>query len=277
METDLTNHGFASASGLLTSATYGGMSWLAHATLMTGVRTANQLEYDLLGVHRPRTMARIFHEAGYRTVLVEPNTNRKSSVADFYDFDVTYSKWNFDYAGPPFGWATMPDQYVLDFIRRRELAVNAGPVFATYALVSSHAPWSHVPTPVPDWSQVGNGAIYHSHPLKRAYLNWPDFSLASEPYLTSILYDLEILRDYVTQFVRDDSLIIVLGDHQPVSEVTGNSPSWEVPIHIISRDPALVAPFLSHGYHRGMVPGNSSTPMEAFLVDFLRNFSGGAS
>ena len=277
METDLANHGFATASGLLTSATYGGMSWLAHATLMTGIRTTNQLEYDLLGVHKPLSMARIFHEAGYHTVLIEPNTNRKSSGADFYDFDQTYSSWNFDYAGPPFAWATMPDQYVLDFARRKVVDVAQGPLFATCVLVSSHAPWSHIPTLVPDWSHVGDGAIFHSHPVKRAHLDWSTLSLAADPYLPSILYDLDVLRGYLTEFVHDDSLVIILGDHQPVSEVTENSQSWAVPIHVISRDPDLVAPFRSRGYSQGMVPVNGSLPMEDFLVDFLRDFSGGAS
>ena len=277
METDLAHRGFATASGLLNSATYGGMSWLAHATLLTGIRTTNQLEYDLLGVHKPHSMARILHEAGYHTVLLEPNTNRKSSGADFYDFDEAYSGWNFDYAGPPFAWATMPDQYVLDFARRKVVDVAQGPLFATYVLVSSHAPWSHVPTLVPDWSRVGNGAIYHSQPLKRAHLDWSNFSQAADPYLTSILYDLDVLRGYLAEFVHDDSLVIILGDHQPVSEVTDNSPSWAVPIHVISRDADLVAPFVSRGYSRGMVPVNGSLPMEDFLVDFLRDFSGGAS
>jgi hypothetical protein len=253
------------------------MSWLAHATLLTGIRTTNQLEYDLLGVHKPRSMARILHEAGYHTVLLEPNTNRKSRSADFYDFDETYSSWNFDYAGPPFAWATMPDQYVLDFAQRKVVDVAQGPLFATYVLVSSHAPWSHVPTLVHDWSRVGNGAIYRSHPLKRANLDWSNFSQAAEPYLTSILYDLDVLRSYLTEFVHDDSLVIILGDHQPVSEVTDNSSSWAVPIHVMSRDAGLVAPFVSRGYSQGMVPVNASLPMEDFLVGFLRDFSGGAS
>ncbi len=277
MEADLANHGFVTASAQLTSATYGGMSWLAHATLLTGVRTTNQLEYDLLGVHRPRSMARILHQAGYHTVLLEPNTNRKSSGADFYDFDETYRNWDFDYAGPPFAWASMPDQYVLDFARRRVVDVARGPLFATYVLVSSHAPWSHVPTLVRDWSRVGNGAIYYSLPVKRAYIDWSSFSHAAEPYLGSILYDLDVLRSYLTELVHDGSLVIILGDHQPVSEVTDNSPSWSVPIHVISRDPDLVAPFVARGYTRGMVPGNVSLPMEDFLVDFLHDFSGGAS
>ena len=277
MEFELGQLGFSMASGLMDSATYGGMSWLAHATLFTGVRTTNQLQYDLLGVSRPRSMARIAHEAGYRTILVEPNTNRASRVADFYDFDVTYNSWNFDYAGPPFAWATMPDQYVLDFIRRRVIENNEGPFFAAYVLVSSHAPWSRIPTLVPDWSAVGNGQIYNSYPLHRAQTNWPDFSNASEPYITSIEYDLQVLRGYLANYVRDDSLVIILGDHQPVSELTENSPSWAVPVHVMSRDPDLVAPFLARGYAYGMVPGQSTFPMESFLMDFLSDYSGGAS
>ena len=277
MDSDLAQHGFATASGLLDSATYGGMSWLAHATLMTGVPTSNQLQYDLLGVSQPRSMARIMRDAGYSTTLVEPNTNRKSRVADFYDFDIKYNTWNFDYAGPPFAWATMPDQYVMDFVRRRVVAENQGPRFVAYVLVSSHAPWSIVPTYVPDWSQVGNGAIYADLPTHRANTNWPNFSNASQPYLTSILYDLDVLRSYLTNFVKDDELVIILGDHQPVSELTENSSSWAVPIHVVSRDSSFIAPFLARGYARGMVPGRNSAPMEGFLVDFLHDFSGGAS
>lgn len=277
VERRLQGNGFSCASSSLESATYGGMSWLAHATFLTGIRSDSQLQYDLLAVAQPKTMARFAHEAGYRTILVQPNTNRQARGADFYDFDEEFKAWSFDYVGPSFAWATMPDQYVLDFIRRRALAKGTGPVFATYVLVSSHAPWSHVPTMVEDWSSIGNGDIYQRLPLHRANTNWPDFTNASQPYLTSILYDLEVLSDYITRFVRDDSLVIVLGDHQPVSELTDDSPSWAVPVHVISKDASLIQPFLGRGYVPGMVPGEASAPMESFLPDFLRDFSGGGS
>ncbi len=277
MQSDLDRHGFASASGLMESATYGGMSWLAHATLLTGVRTTDQLQYDLLGVSHPRSMARLMHDTGYYTTMVEPNTNRPSPTADFYDFDRVYRNWDFDYAGPAFAWASMPDQYVMDYARRNVLAKRTGPLFVTYVLVSSHAPWSHIPTMVEDWSQIGDGSIYNTHPLKRAHTNWPDFSNAAEPYLTSILYDLQVLDDYLTIFVDDDSLFVILGDHQPVSEITDNSPSWAVPVHVISRDPSLVAPFVARGYTTGMIPSHPTSPMESFLVDFLRDFSSGST
>jgi hypothetical protein len=277
LQANLGANGFSMASGQLDSATYGGMSWLAHATFLTGVRTVNQLQYDILGVSRPRSLARIMHDAGYRTLLVAPNTNRVSHSADFYDFDATYHNWDFDYAGPPFAWASMPDQYVVDFVRRHVIEEASGPLFSTFVLVSSHAPWSHIPTMVDDWSEVGNGDIYNRHPFKHAQTNWPDFSNASEPYVTSIAYDLRVLQRYLVDFIKDDSLVIILGDHQPVSELTENSSSWAVPVHVISRAPALVEPFVTRGYARGMVPSDASAPMESFLVGFLNDFSGGAS
>jgi len=226
-------------------------------------------------VARPRTIARIAHEAGYKTILVQPNTNRQSRGADFYDYDESLMFWNFDYVGPPFAWATMPDQYVLDFTRRRVLENEKGPLFVSYVLVSSHAPWSHVPVLVEDWSAIGNGDIYRRLPVHRANTNWPDFSNASDPYLTSILYDLQVLGDYITRFVKDDSLVIVLGDHQPVTELTDDSPSWAVPVHVISKNASFIKPFIGRGYVPGMVPGETSAPMESFLADFLRDFSGG--
>jgi phosphatidylglycerophosphate synthase len=277
VQAQLGDKGFAMASGRLDSATYGGMSWLAHATMLTGVRTGNQLQYDILGVSRPRTLARIMHDAGYHTLLVAPNTNRVSRGADFYDFDATYRNWDFDYAGPPFAWASMPDQYVVDFVRRHVIEEAPGPFFSAYVLVSSHAPWSHVPTMVEDWAEVGNGDIYNRHPFKHTQTNWPDFSNAAEPYVASIAYDLRVLQRYLIDFVKDDSLVIILGDHQPVSELTENSPSWAVPVHVLSRDPALVEPFVTRGYARGMIPSEASAPMESFLIGFLRDFSGGAS
>lgn len=277
LQANLGENGFSMASGQLDSATYGGMSWLAHATFLTGVRTVNQLQYDILGVSRPRTLARIMHEAGYHTLLVAPNTNRVSRGADFYDFDATYRNWDFDYAGPPFAWASMPDQYVVDFARRHVIDEAPGPLFSTFVLVSSHAPWSHIPTMVDDWSEVGNGDIYNRHPFRHAQTNWPNFSNASEPYVTSIAYDLRVLQRYLVDFIKDDSLVIILGDHQPVSEITENSSSWAVPVHVLSRDPVLVEPFVTRGYARGMVPSDSSAPMESFLVGFLNDFSGGAS
>jgi len=276
-ESELGARGFSIVSGLLDSTTYGGRSWLAHASLGTGLRVANQLAYEVVCAKKPRALASFFREAGYRTVLVQPGTTRAWPSGEFYGFEQKYFFWNFDYQGPAFAWATMPDQYVLDFIHRREVGrPRSQPLFVQYVLVSSHAPWSDLPPIVDDWSRLGNGALFHQLPRKRYPIEWPDFANASQAYIDSIVYDLEILKRYIRDFIKDDALIILLGDHQPVAEVNGHSESHGVPIHVISREPKLLEPFVRRGHRPGMRP-QAKPPyagLETFLVSFLRDFSG---
>jgi len=272
---ELGKKGFFLASSILDAPTYGGRSWLAHATLWTGVRTTDQLEFDLLYAEKPSSIASFFKAAGYRTVLVQPGTTRPWHDGEFHPFDRAYYKGGFDYAGPAFAWATMPDQYVLDFVRRCEIDRASGPVFAHYVLVSSHAPWSELPVLIDDWGQIQNGSIYARREPIRFPVVWPNFENASEAYIRGIEYDLVVLRRYIAEFIRDASLIIILGDHQPVVEVTHDSPSAGVPIHVLSRDRNFVETFMARGYQPGMWPRieGSHPGMETFLASFLRDFS----
>ena len=171
----------------------------------------------------------------------------------------------------------MPDQYVLDFVHRREIATKGNqPLFVQYVLISSHAPWSDLPPIVDDWSRLRNGALFHELPRTRYPIEWPDFANASRAYIDSIVYDLEILKRYIRDFVSDDALIIIVGDHQPVAEVNGHSDSHAVPIHVVSRDRALLEPFVRRGHTPGMRP-RAEPPyagLESFLVTFLGDYSG---
>jgi hypothetical protein len=99
--------------------------------------------------------------------------------------------------------------------------------------------------------------------------------MAGEAYVTSVIYDLDVLRRYLTERIDGDALIIVLGDHQPSANVTRDSPSHEVPVHVISRDRAFVQRFLAAGYVPGMrlSMDQPPRPMEAFLPQLLEMFS----
>jgi hypothetical protein len=261
------------ASGLLSSPTYAGRSWLAQSTLATGVRDADHLIDGELQRQRPTTMARLFREAGYETVLVQPGSTHRGLPRWPYDFERVYSAWDFDYAGPGFRWAPMPDQYTIDFIHRRVVQPSRRPLLVEYALVSSHAPWSDQPPVVPDWSRLGDGSVYRTLPIQRFPIGWTNLADGGEAYVQSIAYDLEVLVRYVTAFVPEGSLVIVMGDHQPVAEVTGGSPSDAVPVHVISRNGAFVERFRARGYADGMRPGGKITGMEAFLPAFVADFS----
>ncbi|HTQ07632.1 MAG TPA: sulfatase-like hydrolase/transferase [Polyangiaceae bacterium] len=274
-EKDLGARGFTMATGILNSTTYGGQSWLAHATLDTGVPVRGQLEYEIVAAKKPHSIAGYFHHAGYRTVLAQPNTTRAFSNGDFYGFDVSYLNRDFHYRGPDYAWATMPDQYVLDVMRRREIDGAKQPLFIQYVLVSSHAPWAKLPTPVDDWSRLGDGAIFNEVPMVRFPIEWPHFENATEAYGKSIIYDFDILRRYIGQFIDDGSLVIILGDHQPVAEVNGDTWEYGVPVHVLSKNAELVRPFLSRGYRRGMRPNlqGFAQGLETLLPNLLVDFS----
>ncbi|HXK18296.1 MAG TPA: sulfatase-like hydrolase/transferase [Polyangiaceae bacterium] len=274
-EAELGARGFSMATGVLASSTYGGRSWLANATLSTGVKTSGQLEYALVLAKQPKAIAKFFEAAGYRTVLVQPGTTRPWPKGAFYGFDQRYYAWNFDYRGPSFAWATMPDQYVVDFVHRREVAVAPGPLFVEYVLISSHVPWSVQPRLVSDWSRLKDGALFNQLKPVTFPIEWPKFQNAGDAYVRSIDYDLQVLKRYIADNVHDDSLIIILGDHQPVADVTGHAASRGVPVHVISRNEALLQPFYARGYRRGMRPGPERPPdgLETFLPNLLTDFS----
>jgi hypothetical protein len=281
-EAELGQRGFAMASSLLSSPTYGGGSWLAHAGLRTGVRTEDGLAYSVMLACQPPplTMAGFFRAAGYRTVLVQPGTTSRWPEGEVNGFDHKYYAPDLDYHGPAFDWATMPDQYVIDFIHRREVARAAGarrpPLFVEYDLVSSHSPWSLQPRFVDDWRRLdGGGRIFDELPPVRYPVTWSNLKDGGEAYVTSLLYDLDVVRRYLAERIDDDALVIVLGDHQPSAEVTNDSPSYDVPIHVISRDRSFIQRFAAAGYVPGMRAraGHPTPPMESFLPQLLEMFS----
>jgi hypothetical protein len=63
--------------------------------------------------------------------------------------------------------------------------------------------------------------------------------------------------------------VIVLGDHQPVAEVTRASPSCAVPVHVVSRNSASVDAFRARGFRSGMRLARTENPpgLETLLPD----------
>jgi hypothetical protein len=68
----------------------------------------------------------------------------------------------------------------------------------------------------------------------------------------------------------------VMGDHQPAPMITGEGASRAVPVHILSRDPELLRPFVEWGFVPGALPveGPASARMDDFRGWFVRAFSG---
>ena len=223
-------------------------------------------------------MARIFCDGLPDCVLAQPgSTHRGLYRWESYDFEQVYSAWDFDYQGPSYRWAPMPDQYTIAFVHRREIARATRPLLVEYALVSSHAPWSDQPPSCRTGRRSATGRIFAGLPEPLTFaIGWTNFIAdGADAYLHAISYDLQILAQYVARFVPGDSLVIVLGDHQPVAEVTRASPSYAVPVHVISRNRALVDAFRARGFRAGMRPARTENPpgLETLLLDLLADLA----
>jgi hypothetical protein len=208
-------------------------------------------------------------------VHVLPGTTRPWPEGDFYGFEQTYYRWHFDYAGPTLGWGALPDQYILDFVRRKELAHKTRPLFLECALVASHAPWSVVPPVLDDWSAIGRGEVYAERPSRRFSIDFSNLEEGLEPYLATVAYDFEILGRFIERFIDPGALVFILGDHQPAVQVSGKGQPWSVPVHVLGGHPERLTPFLRRGYAPGLVPGQPlpHPQMNEFLPSLLEDFS----
>jgi hypothetical protein len=181
------------------------------------------------------------------------------------------------YTGPRYTWESLPDQYVLDWLARNVLAGGpaAPPVFAQVVLASSHTPFDRVPPLVDDWDALAGGAIYGRLPVREMPVPGGMIFEHDEGYLACLEYVLDALGRFIAERIGDDTLVIVLGDHQPPLTAARTTRDRSVPISVISRDPALIAPFVARGYVEGLRPGRmtATSGMEDFLERFVADFS----
>ena len=269
--------GFLSRSAWLTSSIFGGQSWLAHSTLLSGLRIDHQRRYELLLVSGRQTLVGDFARAGWRTLGIMPAMTRAWPEGGFYRFDRIYQASDFGYRGEPFNWVTMPDQFSLAALRRLELVRgDRPPVMATMALISSHAPWTPIP-PLLDWSELGDGSVFTPYVLAGdpPPLVWSDPDRVRAQYLKSIDYVLRTLQSYVSTYGDDRTVFIIVGDHQPARIVSGEAASLDVPIHILARSPEVMAAIADWGWSEGMTPDTASPvwAMEDFRQRFVRAFT----
>jgi hypothetical protein len=270
----LDRHGFNAVSSYLVSPTYGGSSWLAHSSLEFGVKVGNHFEEKVLLRSALPPLAAYFAESGYRTVSVMPGTRFAFPEGSAFGYDQFYYAWHFNYQGPTFGWAPMSDQFVLDWVRRREFVKRQQPLFVRYVLISSHAAFSIQPPFIADWEGIGDGSVYKDRQLIYYPIYWPHLKNAGEAYLRSLDYEFTTLGDYLAKYVSTDSLIIIMGDHQPNLQLTGAGEPWSVPVHIISRNACLLEPFSKRGYTPGLTPAQPlpHAGMETFLPQLIEDF-----
>jgi hypothetical protein len=242
------------ASAYVESPTFGGSSWLAHLSLLSGVEVRDQYAYSALMASKRDTIVTNFARRGYHTVALMPGMRQAWPEGAFYGFDQIYGRDHLAYAGPQFGWWSIPDQYALawlDALERRH--VDREPVFVVFPTSTTHAPFGPVPPYQPAWPRVMTSHAYDPVDVDRAMAVAPDLSNLGPSYVRAMDYEYKALAGYLRS-QSDDLLLVVVGDHQPPAAVSGPDAPWDVPVHVIGRREGVLHRLEQSGFRPGLEP-----------------------
>ncbi|MCU1527780.1 MAG: sulfatase [Frondihabitans sp.] len=265
--------GYSERSAFLTSSTFGGISWLAHSTLESGLWVDSPQRYSKVTASNRFTLSDAFKKAGWQTISDVPSDSKPWPVGkSFYHFGTALNSQNVGYQGPSFSYARVPDQYTWSYFQQHELAKPHKPLMAEIDFDTSHTPWTPLPHEVP-WASVGNGSIYDPQPAEGLppSVVWQNPKHVQQLYAQSIEYTMSTLFSFLHTFNDPNLVLVVLGDHQPNTEVSGQHSNHDVPISIISKDPTVTDQISSWHWQPGMLPSPTAPVwrMDSFRNKFL--------
>lgn len=275
LETSANGAGLEVRSAYLTAPMVGGQSWLAHASVLSGLWIDSQGRYRAMLASSRKSLMALASDAGWQSVAVMPAITMAWPEGSYFGYDRILAKDDLGYRGLPFNWVTMPDQYTLSAFERLVLdEPGRKPVFAEIALISSHAPWTPIPHLV-DWDAIGDGTIFNDQARAgdSPETVWRDHDRVRAQFGLSIDYSLRTIASFVERQGRPAPLIVVLGDHQPATFVSGDEENRDVPVHFIG-DRATLESIEGWSFDEGAIPGAAAPVwrMDTFRKRFVDAF-----
>ncbi len=264
-------------SAFVTSPTFGGSSWLAHISLMSGVEVRNEETNAVLMSQQDRdTIVSTFGRAGYRTMAVMPGLSSEWPEGAFYKFNRIYGELSLQYTGPQFGWWAIPDQYAIAMIDRLDPRPPSGPRrFVFFPTTSTHAPFGPNAPYQPDWNQLLTKEPYDEADVRRAFDHVPEWLDLAPSYVNAVSYSLASFGGYLRHHADRDIVMVLIGDHQPAAAVSGENASWDVPVHVVTNRPEVLRRLVAAGFMPGMNPARQPLgPMHTLTRKLLDAFSG---
>ncbi len=275
LSTAIAASGRHALSARFISPTFGGGSWLAHSELLSGLDMHDPNNYRLLLKTKRPTLVSHFAAKGYRTVGWLPGIQRAWPEGRFYGFDRIADADGIGYRGPAFGYWRIPDQAAMAQLQDQELSAARGekgrPRLVVFPTMSTHAPFRPLAPYLPDWSALSRADVYmdpESIRARNALVTWDEPIPA---YLATLRYQFDWLSGWLADQAPRDAVVIVIGDHQPIGTVSGPGANWEVPVHVITRNQAVLEGLAARGFKDGVLPSSPALgPMRALtplLVD----------
>jgi exo-beta-1,3-glucanase (GH17 family)/cellulose synthase/poly-beta-1,6-N-acetylglucosamine synthase-like glycosyltransferase len=255
LEQAIADSGRQVVSAFYKSPTIGGASDLAHMSLLSGIDLTDPRKHDVLLTTRRPTLMKVFQQAGYETFGLYHSVSWDWAERSYYGFDVYLSALEMNYQGPALGFWKIPDQYAAAKIEQlHPRTVATRPRFTLFATISTHFPFNQVPPYQPDWQRLLGSEPFDAADITRAQAEPVNWTHMRPDYYRTVNYAHTWLAGYFSQPEPRETVYLMLGDHQPTGTVTGEEPSWDVPVFVVSRDKALLDRFRAMGFSDGLSP-----------------------
>ncbi len=267
-------------SARVTAPTFGGSSWLSHAALLSGVDTSDPADNDLLMTSQRPTLVRHFARHGYRTVGWMPGLKRAWPEGTFYGFDRLADDAGIGYRGVDFGYWRIPDQAAVALLQAQELERTAArpPRLVVFPTTSTHAPFHPLAPLATDWPSLTTAEAYTPAQVADAQATSASLRQPLPRYLQSMRYQHAWMADYLRHRAPHPLVMVIVGDHQPPALVSGRGASWDVPVHVVADDPALLQRLLGSSFVPGLTPpAKALGPMPRLTSVLLNAFDAPAA
>ena len=237
------------------SPTFAGGSDLAQLGVLSGIDLSDPMRHDLLLTTQRPTLISLFKAQGYQTFGLYPALNWEWPERAFYGFDVFLERRDLGYAGPAMGFWELPDQFTAARFEKIHPRDNGTPPrFVFFPTITCHLPFSPVPPYQADWSRVLAAQPFDEAETHQTLAQKPNWLNMAPDYLRMVNYTYQWLGAYFRQPEPREAIYVLVGDHQPAANITGEGASWDVPVHIVSRDSKLLGRFIEQGFRPGMEP-----------------------
>jgi hypothetical protein len=255
LEQNIAGSGRFVASAFVRASTFAGASELSHLSLLSGVDLSNPLRHDLMLTTQRPTLVSLFRSAGYQTTGLYPALSWDWDERAFYGFDQFLDARDLNWRGPALGYWKVPDQYTLArFEQLHPPRPDAAPRFLFFPTITTHLPFGPTPLYQSDWQRLLSADPFGAEVSQRllaATVNWNDML---PHYIDIFDYTYRWLGGHLQQPEARESVMLWVGDHQPAASVSGPGASWDVPVHIVTRDRALLQRFIAQGFVAGLTP-----------------------
>ncbi len=277
----LTSKGYHVVTGLSESPVHTGGSWMSYSSFLYGFKINDNELYKLFfkqiqGFRAYQSLLHFLKKEGYFNYMLAPLEYGPGDPLDWemlqntFQYDDCLDFKKLDYKGKRWKWMNLinisPDQYSINKayeIIQQEAKLPYSLFFGT---LNSHHPYYTPSEVVENWKSLNQ---------KREIDSRATYGSLKERYTTAIKYQLESLEDYVTNYITDDAIIILYGDHQPMG-LAKEAMGFETPIHIICKNDILLQPFLDKGFIKGFMPKSieqSNMRHEGFYSLFMQGLN----